>query len=170
MSSAPLVIRTASGAHSVNALTGPADQLRHELQWQNPIAAGAPVTVISTAPQKQLPLYVSLVMAAIGQQSPCRTQHRESPRTAALATRCSGGPAAYRLLPLARGARRWRARPPTRRRWWCSAGASSSRLSRLDAANRRPVAANRASRLSFEVGIRVLRHWLSTIDHTAQHS
>src|SRR5260221_12762986 len=36
---------------------GPADQCRHEEQWQNPIASGAPWTWISTAPQKQLPLY-----------------------------------------------------------------------------------------------------------------
>jgi hypothetical protein len=56
MSLAPLVIWTDSGFHSVNALTGPADQLRHELQWQNPMATGWPVTVSSTAPQKQLPL------------------------------------------------------------------------------------------------------------------
>ena len=33
-SSAPLATLTASGFHSVNALTGPADQLRHEAQWQ----------------------------------------------------------------------------------------------------------------------------------------
>src|SRR3954465_2814747 len=63
MSASPLVILTAVGGHSVNALTGPADQLRHDRQWQNPIAAGWPVTVSSTAPQKQLPLYVfSLLM------------------------------------------------------------------------------------------------------------
>src|SRR5258708_3833059 len=66
MSSAPLVILTESGCHRVNALTGPADQLRQELQWQNPIAAGWPVTVSSTAPQKQPPLYVfSLVMGSL---------------------------------------------------------------------------------------------------------
>jgi len=28
------VIRTASGFHKVKALTGPADQLRHDSQWQ----------------------------------------------------------------------------------------------------------------------------------------
>src|SRR5215510_9894806 len=58
MSLAPLVIWTESGFHSVNALIGPADQLRQELQWQNPMATGWPVTVSSTAPQKQLPLYI----------------------------------------------------------------------------------------------------------------
>src|ERR1700759_986442 len=56
--SAPLVIWTDARSHRVNALTGPADQLRQEVQWQNPIAAGWPVTVSSTAPQKQFPLYV----------------------------------------------------------------------------------------------------------------
>jgi hypothetical protein len=30
----PRVICTASGFHKVKALTGPADQLRHESQWQ----------------------------------------------------------------------------------------------------------------------------------------
>jgi hypothetical protein len=34
MSSRPFVTFTFSGFHSVNALTGPADQERHELQWQ----------------------------------------------------------------------------------------------------------------------------------------
>jgi hypothetical protein len=54
--SAPRVTRTDSGFHSVNAFTGDADQLRQESQWQYPIAAGAPVTVTSTAPQKHVPL------------------------------------------------------------------------------------------------------------------
>jgi hypothetical protein len=54
--SAPRVIFTASGFHKVKALTGPADQLRHDSQWQYPIAAGSPLTVNCTAPQKQLPL------------------------------------------------------------------------------------------------------------------
>jgi hypothetical protein len=36
-------------------LTGPADQWRHDSQWQYPIAAGAPVTSNFTSPQKQLP-------------------------------------------------------------------------------------------------------------------
>jgi hypothetical protein len=53
--SAPLVIRTFSGFHNVKAFTGAADQDRHELQWQNPIASGEPLTSISTAPQKQRP-------------------------------------------------------------------------------------------------------------------
>src|SRR5476651_1734168 len=57
MLSAPRVMRTASGFHNVNALTGLADQLRHDSQWQKPIAAGSPLTVSWTAPQKQLPLY-----------------------------------------------------------------------------------------------------------------
>jgi hypothetical protein len=49
------VICTASGFHKVKALTGPADQWRQESQWQYPIAAGSPLTVNRTAPQKQLP-------------------------------------------------------------------------------------------------------------------
>jgi hypothetical protein len=32
--SAPAVTRTASGFQSVNALTGPPDQERHDRQWQ----------------------------------------------------------------------------------------------------------------------------------------
>jgi hypothetical protein len=52
---APRVTRTASGFHSVNALTGDADHARQESQWQYPIATGAPVTVNSTAPQKHSP-------------------------------------------------------------------------------------------------------------------
>ena len=52
----PLVTFTASGFHRLNALTGAADQLRHDEQWQKPAATGSPVTAISTAPQKQLPL------------------------------------------------------------------------------------------------------------------
>jgi hypothetical protein len=39
----------------MNAATGPPDQDRHERQWQKPISAGAPLTSISTAPQKQVP-------------------------------------------------------------------------------------------------------------------
>jgi hypothetical protein len=38
-------------------LTGPADQCRHDSQWQYPIAAGSPDTVNSTAPQKHLPAW-----------------------------------------------------------------------------------------------------------------
>jgi hypothetical protein len=38
-------------------LTGAADQLRQDEQWQYPAAAASPSTLISTAPQKQLPLY-----------------------------------------------------------------------------------------------------------------
>jgi hypothetical protein len=49
------VIVSASGCHRVKALTGPADQERHDSQWQYPMAAGAPVTVNWTEPQKQLP-------------------------------------------------------------------------------------------------------------------
>jgi predicted RNA methylase len=49
---------TASGDHSVNALTGPADQCRHEAQWQKPITAGVPVTLSLTLPQKQLAEWV----------------------------------------------------------------------------------------------------------------
>jgi hypothetical protein len=43
---------TASGFQSVNALTGPADQRRHDSQWQYPMPSGLPVTVNFTAPQK----------------------------------------------------------------------------------------------------------------------
>jgi hypothetical protein len=56
MSFAPRVIFTASGFHRLNAFTGPVDQLRQDSQWQYPIAAGAPLTVNWTVPQKQLPL------------------------------------------------------------------------------------------------------------------
>ena len=52
---APFVTFTAEGCHSVKAFTGPADHVRHESQWQYPIATGSPVTVNSTAPQKHLP-------------------------------------------------------------------------------------------------------------------
>src|SRR3954468_16378154 len=55
--SAPRVTFTASGFQSVKALTGAAAQLRHDSQWQYPIAAGSPLTVNWTAPQKQLPAY-----------------------------------------------------------------------------------------------------------------
>src|SRR6187455_2648475 len=56
MCSAPEVILTAPGRHNVYALTGPADQWRHDSQWQYPIATGSPVTRSEIAPQKQLPL------------------------------------------------------------------------------------------------------------------
>jgi hypothetical protein len=49
------VTATAWGSHKVKALTGPADQDRHDVQWQNPITFGCPETSSSTAPQKQLP-------------------------------------------------------------------------------------------------------------------
>ena len=52
---APVVTLTFSGFHKLNAFTGAADQDRHALQWQYPIASGAPFTSISTAPQKQCP-------------------------------------------------------------------------------------------------------------------
>ncbi|HWD36542.1 MAG TPA: hypothetical protein VG840_10295, partial [Casimicrobiaceae bacterium] len=50
-------------AGPVNAFTGPADQCRHDSQWQYPIAAGSPVAVNCTAPQKQLPAccFLSLI-------------------------------------------------------------------------------------------------------------
>ena len=40
----------------LNFLTGVAAQLRHAEQWQKPAAAGTPVIISSTPPQKQLPL------------------------------------------------------------------------------------------------------------------
>ena len=40
MFAAPCVTLSASGFHNVNALTGPADQWRHDAQWQQPIAGG----------------------------------------------------------------------------------------------------------------------------------
>jgi hypothetical protein len=55
-------MRTAFGGQSVNALTGPADQLRHDSQWQYPMAIGLPLTVRCTDPQKQDPSYVGVVM------------------------------------------------------------------------------------------------------------
>lgn len=42
----------------MKALTGPADQRRHESQWQYPMATGLPVTANSTAPQKQRPVWL----------------------------------------------------------------------------------------------------------------
>jgi hypothetical protein len=36
-------------------LTGLADQCLHDVQWQYPIASGAPLISNFTAPQKQLP-------------------------------------------------------------------------------------------------------------------
>ncbi|MDH4086719.1 MAG: hypothetical protein OEV04_06770 [Nitrospira sp.] len=42
----------------MKALTGAADQARQDSQWQYPIAAGSPLTVKRTAPQKQLPWYM----------------------------------------------------------------------------------------------------------------
>jgi hypothetical protein len=56
MCSAPAVILTASARQRPNALTGLADQRRHESQWQYAINSGAPVAVISTAPQEHFPL------------------------------------------------------------------------------------------------------------------
>src|SRR5450432_1101077 len=56
----PDVIRTASGFQRLKALTGPSDHDRHERQWQYPMASGDPVTSISTAPQKQLPIWVMM--------------------------------------------------------------------------------------------------------------
>jgi hypothetical protein len=38
----------------VNAFTGPADQVRHDAQWQYPWASGVPLTVKVTSPQKHL--------------------------------------------------------------------------------------------------------------------
>ena len=65
MFSAPRVIRIASGFQSVKAFTGPADHFLHESQWQYPIAAGSPVTVNWTAPQKHDPLYVLFSIACL---------------------------------------------------------------------------------------------------------
>jgi hypothetical protein len=56
MCSAPALTVTCPGSHSENALTGAADQERHEAQWQYPIACGSPETSIFTAPQKHSPL------------------------------------------------------------------------------------------------------------------
>jgi hypothetical protein len=52
----PFTTLTWSGFHSVNAFTGPALHARQSLQWQYPIANGAPVAFISIAPQKHTPL------------------------------------------------------------------------------------------------------------------
>jgi hypothetical protein len=56
------VTLTFSGFHKLNAVTGAADHDRHDPQWQYPIASGAPLTSISTAPQKQRPPYVAMVV------------------------------------------------------------------------------------------------------------
>jgi hypothetical protein len=58
MCSAPAVTLTASERQRANALTGLAAQRRHESQWQYAIKSGAPVAVISTAPQEHLPLKI----------------------------------------------------------------------------------------------------------------
>jgi hypothetical protein len=60
--SAPAAILTAPLLQRTNALTGLADQRRHDSQWQYAISNGAPVATSSTAPQKHLPLYVLLDM------------------------------------------------------------------------------------------------------------
>jgi hypothetical protein len=52
--------------HRLNLLTGAADQLRHDDQWQYPAAAASPSTLISTAPQKQLPLYDLAMVPLLG--------------------------------------------------------------------------------------------------------
>src|SRR5678816_2341910 len=57
MCSSPFSTLTVSVFHRLKLLTGAADQLRHDEQWQYPAAAASPSTLISTAPQKQLPLY-----------------------------------------------------------------------------------------------------------------
>src|ERR1700730_7541533 len=62
---APVVTLTFSGFHKLNAFTGAADQDRHALQWQYPIASGAPFTSISTAPQKQCPSCVAMFVSAL---------------------------------------------------------------------------------------------------------
>src|SRR4051812_47894558 len=100
MSASPLVILTAVGGHSVNALTGPADQLRHDRQWQNHIAAGWPVTVSSTAPQKQLPLYVcSLLMWALQRFDARGYGHRSGNATPRARTRNFAGDRPDRVSP-----------------------------------------------------------------------
>jgi hypothetical protein len=60
MLEAPWVIVSDCGSQSVKALTGPADQCRHEAQWQYPMALGSPVTSKLTSPQKQLP-FIALI-------------------------------------------------------------------------------------------------------------
>src|SRR5580698_3830521 len=63
MLSVPWVTFNDCGFHSVKAFTGPADQLRHDSQWQYPIPAGSPETSNCTSPQKQLPSWIfSLAM------------------------------------------------------------------------------------------------------------
>lgn len=59
---APALIRTAFGFHRLEAVIGPPDHERHELQWQYPIASGAPSTLSSTAPQKHFPTCVIAVV------------------------------------------------------------------------------------------------------------
>src|SRR5262249_13425983 len=63
--STPAVTCTASGCQSVKALTGPADQLRHDSQWQYPMPTGSPLTLNWTEPQKQLPLCSLLTIISL---------------------------------------------------------------------------------------------------------
>src|SRR6476469_8973802 len=62
INSRPCVTFTSSGAHSVKALTGPADQERHDPQWQYPITFGEPVASSFTAPQKHSPFMVQPIL------------------------------------------------------------------------------------------------------------
>jgi hypothetical protein len=54
--SAPAVILTAFVFQRANALTGLANQRRHDSQWQYAMSNGAPVATSSTAPQEHFPL------------------------------------------------------------------------------------------------------------------
>src|SRR6185436_14598095 len=68
INSRPCVTFTSSGAHSVKALTGPADQERHDPQWQYPITFGEPVASSFTAPQKHSPLYGPAIFTSIDER------------------------------------------------------------------------------------------------------
>jgi hypothetical protein len=57
------MILTVSSFQRLKAFTGPADHDLHDLQWQYPIASGAPDTSSLTAPQKQVPLCVAILIS-----------------------------------------------------------------------------------------------------------
>src|SRR6185369_11090630 len=82
MCSSPFSTFTVSVFHRLNLFTGAADQLRHDEQWQYPAAAASPSTLISTAPQKQLPLY-DLAMVPLLEMcvAVAIRSHREPDRT-----------------------------------------------------------------------------------------
>ena len=75
-------LATASGFHSVNALTGAAAQLRHDAQWQNPCATGSPVPHPSSTTRSPSATSVNMTRMnsaeAVTPVTTCRTSARPS--------------------------------------------------------------------------------------------